>query len=247
MSLALLISLITIHYYDYWILKLEIQWLVVSTIPLIVALLIGGYIEGIKGFGLELKTSLRKPLGIAEISLEKYTSVFLSLEKGSIQNMQMMPEERKKSVEVIILVIGKQYDSQHLFTYFQNLPSLKYIEVRSERSGFLALLPTTTFQLQQKLTTPQPEPEKIMIELLITAFSKSDTEKTLTDMRQIWGDDLIEERIYSNCEVIEVARTMKNKRVNHIAVTNEDNKFIGVLELRSIEKAIFDKVVASMN
>ncbi|ODB92812.1 hypothetical protein A3197_20795 [Candidatus Thiodiazotropha endoloripes] len=53
-SIVLLATFLLFQYNESNVLKLESRWLLVAGVPLLAALIVGGYIKSFKGFGVEL-------------------------------------------------------------------------------------------------------------------------------------------------------------------------------------------------
>ncbi len=61
-SLVILLILLLLQHYSASLLNLETRWLVVAGVPIIIALIIGGYIYKFKGFGIELEPGYSRQL-----------------------------------------------------------------------------------------------------------------------------------------------------------------------------------------
>jgi len=57
-SIFFLVTFLTFQYNQSEMLKLESRWLLVAGVPLLAALIVGGYIKSFKGFGVELEAIL---------------------------------------------------------------------------------------------------------------------------------------------------------------------------------------------
>jgi len=60
-SIVLFIALVLFQHYNLDVLKLESRWLLVSGVPILIALFVGGYIKKFKGFGIELEAPEKTP------------------------------------------------------------------------------------------------------------------------------------------------------------------------------------------
>lgn len=92
-SLALLITFLLFQYNQSEVLKLESRWLLVSGVPLLAALLIGGYIKSFKGFGVELEASLNKPVVNMSLVATEAMDQMYGDEKRSINYAQVKGEK----------------------------------------------------------------------------------------------------------------------------------------------------------
>ena len=124
-SIILLISFFIAKSFNLKILGLEIKWIVVSGIPLLIALFVGGYIKRFKGFGFEIESYLYKP--VTSVGL-KVTEV-LTEQPGSYKNthrmlMEMDPRQRQKIRRLSFVSGIRDYDTQTISQYIQ------YLQVR---------------------------------------------------------------------------------------------------------------------
>ncbi len=80
LSFILLLFFMLLKSYDTRMLALETKWILISALPVFIALLIGGYIKSFKGFGVEIETkTINSSLGRTEVSAVSVKSSNLSL------------------------------------------------------------------------------------------------------------------------------------------------------------------------
>jgi len=235
-SIVFLIGFLLFQYNLSEILKLETRWLIVSGVPILVALIIGGYIKSFKGFGVELEASLEKPISNLTLTATEAMAKFQGDEKGSISYLQNLPRNEKSKISRLVFIQGKtNYYSHHAIEqYFYELDRLKYIEIRSENGKFLALIPMSEF-----IHARHRHRENInhqSLEKLIMALEKNEI---LSSYQHI----ALTVNIQENIGVIESLRIMKNKRLKQLIVLDDNDNFVGLLSLHSVEKKIIENVL----
>ncbi len=141
LSLFLLIVFLYLQYKDSKILLLDEKWILVSTIPLILGLLISNIIKSFKGFGIEIETVLNQKLDYSLFNnvtpLEKP-----KLTKGSSDILRNLSPEKIKDIKRIQFIYKQKdyYDAQIVLNYFNKLKNLQYIEIINEEGYFKSLL-----------------------------------------------------------------------------------------------------------
>lgn len=130
-------------------LSLESRWIAVAGIPILVALLAGGFISKFKGFGIELEGELRTP--VDEGSFIEAPDVLLQasdiaeqaeeIAKASLDQLyQLVPEKREK-VKRLRFVMRGHYVREVIQEYFRELPNLQFLEIRDQSDILRCILP----------------------------------------------------------------------------------------------------------
>ena len=87
------------------ILNLESRWLITAGVPLLAALIVGGYIKSFKGFGVELEASLNKPVTNIELTATEAMEQVEGDEKRSIGYLDRLREQQKRKMHVQVAIL----------------------------------------------------------------------------------------------------------------------------------------------
>ena len=99
-SLGALIILILLNMANRNVLEIETRWLTIAGIPILIALICGGYIRKFKGFGIELETTLKSPVSMLDLNAADVLSTLECGEKGSIDRLHNLTRERVAKIEL---------------------------------------------------------------------------------------------------------------------------------------------------
>jgi len=140
-SIFLLLTFLLFQYNESNVLKLESRWLLVAGVPLLAALIVGGYIKSFKGFGVELEASLSKPVTNIELTATEAMDKELGDRKQNKVYLRKLNQNKKKIISRLVLTQGckDHYDSSLLDDYLRELSGLKYIEIQNQQGQFVAL------------------------------------------------------------------------------------------------------------
>lgn len=232
-SLLMLSTFFFFQYQQASILKLESRWLIVSGVPLLAALFVGGYIKSFKGFGVELEASLHKPVSNLELTATEGMAEIQGDEKRSINYLQNLSLSQRRRISRISFVLGRvnYYQTYAVQQYLYELERLKYFEIRNNEGKFVALLPINDFKINNEVNYGA-----------IEEFIRALEEMTIA---QTFGNSLITIHISEGTDLIEALKLMRSKRVRRVAVTDESGAFVGLLTETSIEKRIVDNVLSA--
>jgi hypothetical protein len=238
-SIFLLTIFLTLQYFQFSGLKLDIKWLIISGIPILLGLFIGEYIKSFKGFGIEIETSLKSELPTKLVSPISENTIVDS--KGINKNslgylLNLDPTERKK-MSRIRFVFNRQgyYDFHVVSEYFRALNNLKYVEVVDENNVFKFLIPIGTFKIQGDISTSKIEDflNQIENQTLSANFPSAITSYVNHD------DSLLDayRKLTSKNEKLESVYDKK------LPVLNSDNNLIGLLSKIKVEEFISKEVL----
>jgi CBS domain-containing protein len=221
------------QHYQADILKLESRWLIASGVPILVALLVGGYVKSFKGFGIELEASLQKPVSNLDLSATEGMADIQGDEKRSIKYLHDLTPSQRRRISRLSFVMGRKdyYQTYAVKQYTRELDRLKYFEIKGLDGKFLALLPVSDFKQNNEISFE-----------VIDGFIRSLEEMTIN---QTYGGMLITNCVGEDTDLIEALKLMRSKRTRSLAVTDNKGVFIGLLNERSIEKRIVDNVLSA--
>lgn len=215
------------------ILNLESRWLITSGVPLLAALMVGGYIKSFKGFGVELEASLDKPITNIELSATEAMEQIDGDEKRSIRYLNRLRGSQKRKISRLVLIQGRQdYYSQYaLEQYLLELRGLKYLEIKNNEGKFVALLPVSALKYDRNINND-------LLGEFICSLEQS-------QVLQRYSGLVITQTINEDTGIIESLKQMRKAGISHLIVVDENNKFLGVLLSRSLEKRIVDNVLTA--
>ncbi|MCP5067886.1 MAG: hypothetical protein GY946_15100 [bacterium] len=140
LSAGLLVLLAIGHTLGWAFLDLDSRWLLVAGVPLLVALIAGGFIRGLKGFGIEIEIGLEEP--VPEGAMEKVGDLTVDaadlaedaegVMKGSFHRVDVLSEAERQEIRRLGFVMAPSafYDPGILSDYLSSLPKLRYLEVK---------------------------------------------------------------------------------------------------------------------
>lgn len=232
MSLALLIIFFYLQYYELKVLSLESRWLVVASIPLLVALLAGGYIKKFKGFGIELEALLQNPIGRVNLVATDVLERLSAQDKGTYRQLEKLSIEKRTQIKRLSFTIRKRdyYGADAIRAYLDGLSNLEYFEVKKVDGRFLYLIPVEIFK-------DMPDMHQ-RLERFITAMEEN-------SIGEMFGEDAIDESVGEEESLLSIVPKIRASKFGVLPVVSESGRLIGIVNTRLIEKRITDEVVAA--
>ena len=230
-STALLAVFLLFQHNQADVLKLESRWLLVAGVPLLAALIVGGYIKSFKGFGVELEASLNKPVTNLELSATEAMEEVQGDEKRSLSFLQNLKEKRRISRLVLFQGRSNCYHPHVLDRYLHELRGLKYIEIRNSSQKFVALIPIKEFKRGGSINDKP-------LDDFIRVLEQS-------QVLQRYSTSLITAYVTEDTGLIESLKIMRRKRLQQLVVLDENEVFKGVLLSAAVEKRIADDVLTA--
>jgi CBS domain-containing protein len=234
LSILILIVLLWLQSRSSTILKLENRWLIVAGIPILVALIAGGYIRKFKGFGIELEARLKKPITSTAFQARETLTLKASdvmerreeIGKHSVDELHSIPQSKRLSFERLSFVIGKKrfYSPDAITYYLNDLPNVKYIEVQKQSGEFICLFPKESFW-----------PEKV--EEFINSIESDNINET-------FGEYAISKGVTTNESLLEVLPKVRASRLRVLPVL-DGGKLVGVIEYDALLERLADEVIAA--
>jgi hypothetical protein len=217
------------------ILALDIKWIVVASIPLIIALLKSNIIQKFKGFGIELETRLQEPIGKINLTAVDALSDLPGDEKQSMEYLHKMSSTRRLQIQRLTLKEGRvgYYKAEAVREYIHSLPNLMYIEVVSSEGKFIALIPIELFRYQEDI-------DNLRIGQLIGALSEKET-------KEVFGPLLITDTISEKENLIEALTIVRRSIYKLLPVLSGNGYLLGIITVGMIESRIADEVIAAQD
>ncbi|MFT5282401.1 MAG: hypothetical protein ACI94Z_001228 [Yoonia sp.] len=124
------------------ILKLEAQWVAISILPILIALVVGGYIAKFKGFGIELEGKLEAPVNSIQLKATDAIEEFPGNEKESMPDLFRVSETHRFAAKRLSFNLDKKnyYGLHAIEEYISALPNIEYFEVKRANGEFVCLL-----------------------------------------------------------------------------------------------------------
>jgi len=240
-SLLLLMLFMLLQSLELKFLKLHYKWIIVSCIPFVLALLLGGYIKVFKGFGIELEANLSKPIPLTLVSQLEITPM-PKMDKSTTGDLDSLTEREKNTIKVLSFIYRRTnyYNGRAVAEYIKRLPNLEYIQLVNKKNEFLYLIP---------------------IDLLRNSISLHDVDTISSFVRVIETGlvhtklfEVVSEYISKNISLIDAYKKIKynlQNKIKHLhdeglPVLDNSHNLIGILWLSIIEKRISEDVVKSI-
>ena len=232
-SIALLSLFLIFQHYQSDVLKLESRWLLVAGVPLLAALIVGGYIKNFKGFGVELEASLSKPVGNLELTATEAIEELSGDDKRSISYLMDLKPAEKKRISRLVLVQGRPnyYRSRALEKYLRELKNVKYVEIRNQDGKFVALIPLAGLKNGTEINNN-----------LLGEFIHTLEESKIL---QRYQNTVITTTVAEDSGLIDSLKLMRRRKLQQLVVLDESGVFVGVLLSREVEKRIVDDVLTA--
>lgn len=235
-SALLLIAFFTLQHNEAKILALDSKWIAISLLPILVVLLIGGYIKSFKGFGIELEGRLNNPVTSVSLTATDAAEELAGDEKRSLNYLHMLAERGRphnRYISRLIFIQGRRnyYSAEIISEYMRVLSGLKYFEVREESGDFIALIPVSRFKQRNEVDLE-----------LVHSFISSLEDRILFPLFQ---PGAIRNKVNEGTSLVDALREIRKQNIAYIAVVSDENSFVGLLNARDIEKRIADEVLAS--
>ncbi len=235
-SSASLVTLVVFFYLQSQnspVLSLDTRWIGLALVPVLVALMAGGFIRKFKGFGIELETLLQNPVGEVSLVARDALHEVPGDEKRSMAYIDRMSEAERARIERLSFVSGLEgyYSPDAIVWYFERLPSLKYIETKKQDGRFVALFPAMTFYSAE-------QPEMSRIDSLIGALQTGQVAEALASQAVV-------DTVTADEKLIDILQKVRASRYGYLPVISTQHILVGVITTQAIEKRIADEVLAA--
>jgi CBS domain-containing protein len=232
-SLIIFIALLILQRINASILELESRWLILAGAPILVALIVGGYIHKFKGFGLEIETRLQNRIRKNELhSLDALEQVE-GQDKGTLSFLYDTPQEELAKKERLILFSGRKeyYGSFALKEYLEHLINLKYIEVRYPQGKFRCLIPAAVFKTEEAFNSS-------LLDRFIESLAGGNIYQ---DIEAEAETDFVK----TSESLIAILPKVRESKHGWLPVLSKDRRLEGVVTKEAIESRIADEVMSA--
>jgi hypothetical protein len=232
-SLVLLAIFLVLQANDSNILALDVKWLVVASIPLLIALLSSNIIQKFKGFGFELETRLQKPISTIGLTARDALSEMPSDEKGSFERLRRLSKVERAKIQRLVFRMGhaNRYSIEAIKEYLISLHNLRYVEVVDQDGKFVALLPARVFRKGKDIDISAVD------NFLSALFTNSITSH--------FKGTAITQAISENLNLLDALQQIRKSGEGLLPVITDDGKILGVATLGAVESKIADEVLSA--
>lgn len=214
-------------------LELDTKWLIVASIPLIVAILRSNIIKRFQGLGIELETRLEDPIGRISVSATGALVSVPESEKASLNHLSSLDLTRRSETRRLTFVQGRRgrYGVNAIGEYLRELPNLEYLEVRDAKGKFVALLPIEMFRKQGVVDEEQ-------LNKLVDAI---ENQSVVDD----FGANALTESVKDDESLLTVLPKVRESKYGSLPVTSSNGQLLGIVTTDIVEKLIADAVIAA--
>jgi hypothetical protein len=241
LSIGLLVTFLTFQYYELKVLNLDIKWIILSGIPILIGLFVGGYIKSFKGFGLELESNLKEPIPLSVVSKIDMTDS-PGINKQSLELLYNLTDTKRNKIYRLRFINGKSgyYDDYAIQEHYRVLSHLIYIEIVNTNGEFQYLIHSSKLRINNELNYER-------ITQFIRAIETENIEKLFPDA--------ISDFILTTDTIIDAYKKItKSHQSKQLIVTkeilpilNEKHRMIGTVDKQSLEKKITEEVIKNID
>lgn len=230
-TLITFIALLLLQHFSPSILQLDVKWIVVACIPLLIALIVGGYISVIKAFEVELRMRMEAPIASLDLQAQEVFVPLKGIKKGTRAELDRISLERRRRVTRLQFFVGRRgyYDARVILAYMHELPNLEYFEIVRPTGLFVCLLPVRLFYYHDEVDCG--ELERFLIAL---------RQHKIPD---IYDGEAITVTVRAEQSIITVLEILRSSRLEAAVVMDSKGVILGLIKTSDIEKRITDEVI----
>jgi hypothetical protein len=142
LSLAALIILFGLRFYAPTLLDIHVKWLIVAAIPILLALIIGGFITRFKGGGFELELAEARGPIIDHQEVFEILQPIGVVQKDELEVLQRMSYDEKIRTTVLRFEISRPgyYQEGAIQSYLRELPKVQFFMIVSKAGKLIAMI-----------------------------------------------------------------------------------------------------------
>ena len=223
-TILLIVAFVLFQHFLPSIMQLDVKWIVVACIPLVIALIMGGYIRVIKGFGVELETKIEEPITTLELKAQEVFESTEGMAKDTIGTLYDMSLDRKREINRLQFITKQKgnYAPTIVSEYMRELPNLEYFEIIDKDGFFVCLLPINLF------SDESGNPNGYEIERFIDNLEKD-------SISVGYGKNSIDVTIKAGRSIVSVLETLRSSRMAEAAVVDTKGTVLGIIKVSDIE------------
>ena len=199
-------------------LELPAQWFAVAILPLVLGLVVGGYIKSFKGFGVELEAALKAPVSSVDLTAEDVVADITGDEKRSIDYLENLSPEKTRSMRRLLFVTGegRNYTAWGITRYLEKLPNLAFFEVHSPSGEVLGFLPV------RAVLDLDGRPDDGVLENFVRALQSDGFSSSFPGAAATL-------RVHGGQSLVDVLNLMRAERAEFTAVMSPAGRYLGVV------------------
>jgi hypothetical protein len=230
-STALILLFFFLQTFENEGLNLNQQWILLSLVPLLVALFIGNYITSLKYGDIEISAIDKEPIGFDSDIIDIIKAI-RAKEKEGLDNLRALTN--KKEIEVLLFKYGRvgYYSKNVISSYLKELPNIKYFEIVDENDEFLCLISLRTV-IKVTRRHPNSDDNQLIIQNLESFISSLENRTILTDYQHA-----LEEFIMDDDTLINSYIKLRKSPENLLPILNRRKRLIGIIKTNSVERKI---------
>jgi len=223
-------------------LSLSSQWIVVSIMPILVALFVGGYITKFKGFGVELESALKETVSTSiELKATDAIADIPGDEKQSMEYLHRLSRTKALSIRWLVFELARRnyYSPYGIREYLMKLPNIEFFEVRTSKGEFVCYIPIGYFKKEGEIDEYELFDMNKMRQF-VDAIEEGNVKESFAGIA-------ISVFVKSSDSLVQVLKTLRNEHANMAAVISESGRYLGVLFSHDVERKIADAVLRSQS
>lgn len=251
-SVLLLLFLFYLRCQDSKLLNLDAKWLLFAGVPMLLGLIVSGFLKTFKGFGLELEANLKNEK--IERTLEKVfeenqvVSNFNNSTDKNEKNPFDFSDKQKYTTLSFDLSRGSEYYGvKETLAYIKNLRKLKYILIL-DNSKFIAIFPIT--ELISDDTIAKLNQDNIIDNNLETFIQLINSKQLPQNVTLVKDTLKITDNAYEAYKLLKrglAQSKILNKGTESLPVVDERNEFKGVITIQDISATIVNEIEKSFD
>lgn len=243
-SVIMLVLLLFLQYNASAMLSLDTKWILLSILPIVIWLILGRHIKGIKGAGIELilqdeiKFNLDTKLDFSEVKV---------MEKGLLDKFNKLSCMDKLSVSVLQFAEGNMgYSSEDIENVCKQLPNLKYFAIVDSDKKFKSLIPYIVIQKLTHCSNNEMSISNLNRKDIIQEFINSIRNKNYDEFNDIMISNYVSEsektiNVYLRFIDCKTSKFIQEHKV--MPVLNATFELIGLINYRDIERKVINEIV----
>lgn len=242
-SILFILIVYILHINNNTFLKIDYQWLLVSGVPLLVALFIGGYITKFKGLGVEIESTLHEPLAsinltILDIPINMPDQDTPKEERDKLDELSVDEISNTRRLSFIVEK-ADNYSTDDVIDYFRKFNYLEFIEVKKLNGEFVCLIPLSEFQHKIYMNINN-QFNRDMVDLFLKALGRG---TLLVDFAKV----CITLTVRPTDDLISVLQILRSRQSELAVVVLPMGSYSRIVTAHQIEKKIADAVLKDKN
>lgn len=201
------------------VLNIDTKWLIFSCLPVLVALIAGGYIKSFEGLGVKIEASVNEVMDdVAGSSVDAGPKTEVTMIRGN-----------NNYAKLVFYYGRKGYKPDDVKNILFSSEQLEYLEVRENNGDFVCVIPVNEFYTFGK------EADMQKIEMFVKAVD-------LGNVASVFVGKAVTLSIKENENMMAVYKKLRFARESRAAVLSAGKQIIGIVEIASIEKRIAEEI-----